>query len=115
MDDRNGLTWAEYLERCRKNEYALYISGMDKTEPQETTELNYQFLNTLALTDDEFRPLDLPLGWDIFPLEKDVFNSPDRTIRFAGTVAVCMGIRRRHSRAWPEKYLRLRKELGMLE
>ena len=55
------------------------------------------------------------LGWDIFPLEKDVFNSPDRMIRFAGTVAVCMGIRRRHSRAWPEKYLRLRKELGMLE
>lgn len=63
----NGLTWAEYLERCRKNEYTLYISGMDKTEPQETTELNYQFLNTLALTDDEFRPLDLPLGWDKSP------------------------------------------------
>lgn len=41
----------------------MYISGMDKTEPQNTTELNYQFLNTLALTDDEFRPLDLPLGW----------------------------------------------------
>lgn len=63
----NGLTWAEYLERCRKYNYALYISGMDKTEPQETTELNYQFLNTLALTDEEFRPLDLPLGWDISP------------------------------------------------
>lgn len=59
----NGLTWAEYLNRCRKYKYALYISGMDKTEPQNTTELNYQFLNTLALTDDEFRPLDLPLGW----------------------------------------------------
>ena len=63
----NGLTWAEYLERCRKYNYALYISGMDKTEPQETTELNYQFLNTLALTDEEFRPLDLPLGWDKSP------------------------------------------------
>lgn len=63
----NGLTWAEYLERCRKYNYALYISGMDKTEPQNTTELNYQFLNTLALTDDEFRPLDLPLGWDKSP------------------------------------------------
>ena len=59
----NGLTWAQYLNRCRKYKYALYISGMDKTEPQETTELNYQFLNTLALTDEEFRPLDLPLGW----------------------------------------------------
>ncbi len=63
----NGLTWAEYLERCRKYNYALYISGMDKTEAQNTTELNYQFLNTLALTDDEFRPLDLPLGWDKSP------------------------------------------------
>lgn len=63
----NGLTWAEYLERCRKYNYALYISGMDKTEPQETTELNYQFLNTLALTEEELRPLDLPLGWDKSP------------------------------------------------
>ena len=63
----NGLTWAEYLERCRKYNYALYISGMDKAEPQETTELNYQFLNTLALTEEEFRPLDLPLGWDKSP------------------------------------------------
>ena len=63
----NGLTWAEYLNRCRKYKYALYISCMDKTEPQNTTELNYQFLNTLALTDDEFRPLDLPLGWDKSP------------------------------------------------
>ncbi len=63
----NGLTWAEYLERCRKYNYALYISGMDKIEPQVTTELNYQFLNTLALTDEEFRPLDLPLGWDKSP------------------------------------------------
>ena len=63
----NGLTWTEYLERCRKYNYALYISGMDKTEAQETTELNYQFLNTLALTDEEFRPLDLPLGWDKSP------------------------------------------------
>ena len=63
----NGLTWEEYLNRCRKYNYALYISGMDKTEPQNTTELNYQFLNTLALTDEEFRPLDLPLGWNISP------------------------------------------------
>ncbi len=63
----NGLTWAEYLERCRKYNYALYISGMDKTEPQNTAELNYQFLNTLALTDEEFRPLDLPIGWDKSP------------------------------------------------
>lgn len=59
----NGLSWAEYLERCKKYNHALYISGKDKIEPQDTTELNYQFLNTLSITDDEFRPKDLPLGW----------------------------------------------------
>ena len=63
----NGLTWAEYLNRCRKYDYALYISGTDKTEAQNIMELNYQFLNTLALTEEEFRPLDLPLGWDKSP------------------------------------------------
>ncbi len=63
----NGLTWAEYLERCRRYEHALYISGWDKLGKQITTELNYQFLNTLAMTEDEFRPRDLPLGWDRSP------------------------------------------------
>ncbi|MBR6503174.1 MAG: hypothetical protein IKT42_07020, partial [Clostridia bacterium] len=59
----NGLSWAEYLERCKKYNHALYVSGKDKVESQDTTELNYQFLNTLSMTDDEFRPKDLPLGW----------------------------------------------------
>ena len=54
----NGLTWAEYLERCRKYDHALYISGSDKAERESFTELNYQFLNTLALTEEEFRPAD---------------------------------------------------------
>ena len=59
----NGLSWAEYLERCKRYNHALYVSGKDKIEPQDTTELNYQFLNTLSITDDEFRPKDLPLGF----------------------------------------------------
>ncbi|MBR6050964.1 MAG: hypothetical protein IKP68_07145, partial [Clostridia bacterium] len=63
----NGLTWAQYLERCRKYSHALYISGSDKAERQDTTELNYQFLNTLALTEEQFRPGDLPEGWDASP------------------------------------------------
>ena len=63
----NGLTWGEYLERCRRYDHALYISGKDKLGEQTTTELNYQFLNTLAMTEDEFRPRDLPLGWDRSP------------------------------------------------
>ncbi|MCR5636985.1 MAG: hypothetical protein K6F76_07410 [Clostridiales bacterium] len=63
----NGMTWAQYLERCRKYNHALYISGTDKADRKATTELNYQFLNTLALTKEEFRPNDLPLGWDQSP------------------------------------------------
>lgn len=63
----NGLSWSEYLERCRKYNHALYVSGKDKTEVQDTTELNYQFLNTLSVTDEEFRPKDLPLGWKSSP------------------------------------------------
>ena len=63
----NGLSWAQYLERCRQYGHALYISGQDKAERQDTTELNYQFLNTLALTEEEFRPADLPDGWEASP------------------------------------------------
>lgn len=63
----NNLTWSEYLERCRRYNHALYISGNDKAEAQNVIELNYQFLNTLAMTKDEFRPDDLPLGWKQSP------------------------------------------------
>ena len=55
------------------------------------------------------------LGWDIFPLEKDVFEDPDRMVRYAKVVAIDIGVHPRRSRAWPEKYLKLRKELGLLE
>ena len=58
----NNLSWGEYLKRCKKYNHALYISGTDKTDTQSTIELNYQFLNTLAMTPDEFRPADLGLG-----------------------------------------------------
>ena len=63
----NNLTWSEYLKRCRDYNHALYISGMDKLTVQNTTELNYQFLNTLSITNEEFRPSDLPLGWQDSP------------------------------------------------
>lgn len=59
----NGLTWAEYLARCLKYDHALYVSGMDSVEPQDMTELNYQFLNTAAISDEEFRPAVLPKDW----------------------------------------------------
>lgn len=63
----NGLRWAEYLFRCRKYGHALYISGMDSLEEQDMTELNYQFLNTAAISDEEFRPADLPDSWTHTP------------------------------------------------
>ncbi|MDD4415032.1 MAG: hypothetical protein PHR14_10930, partial [Oscillospiraceae bacterium] len=65
----NDITWAEYLERCKKYCHALYISGVNQTEPQQYTELNYQFLNTVSMTAEEFRPLDLRLGWEHSPEE----------------------------------------------
>ena len=63
----NGLSWENYLERCEKYNHALYVSGMDSIEKQEYTELNYQFLNTAAITGDEFRPKDLPQGFTHTP------------------------------------------------
>lgn len=59
----NHLTWKEYLRRCLKYDHALYISGMDSVEEQDMTELNYQFLNTAAITDEEFRPADIHDDW----------------------------------------------------
>ena len=59
----NGLTFAEYLERCKAYRHALYLSGGGKAEKQEYTELNYQFLNTASIREEEFRPADLPFGW----------------------------------------------------
>ncbi|MEE0968225.1 MAG: hypothetical protein U0M06_02485, partial [Clostridia bacterium] len=63
----NGLTWKEYMYRCRKYKHALYVSGKDREYTPDTIELNYQFLNTLAIMNDEFRPADLPLGWNDAP------------------------------------------------
>lgn len=63
----NGLSFAEYLDRCKKYRHALYISGFGQAEAEEYTELNYQFLTTTALKSDEFRPADLPLGWKYSP------------------------------------------------
>ncbi|MBQ8238397.1 MAG: hypothetical protein IJZ39_09655, partial [Oscillospiraceae bacterium] len=60
----NGLSWAEYLRRCLKYDHALYVSGMDSVEPQDMTELNYQFLNTAAISDEEFRPAAVPKDWN---------------------------------------------------
>ena len=63
----NGLTWREYLNRCREHGHRLFVSGMDKRSRDGLTELNFQLLNTAAITAEEYRPHDLPLGWDSSP------------------------------------------------
>ena len=80
--ESNNLSWGEYLDRCAKYGHALYVSGKDKLGAQDTTELNYQFLNTLSITDEEFRPKELPLGWHDSP-EYDSRNWITKTTEVA--------------------------------
>ncbi|MBR3130611.1 MAG: hypothetical protein IKF65_08855 [Clostridia bacterium] len=65
--EQNGVSWNEFRRRWEQYDHTLYISGQDKTEEQRTVFFNYQFLNTLQMDADTFRPLDLPLGWKRSP------------------------------------------------
>lgn len=56
----NGLTFEEYLKRLRAYRHTLYITGVNRTSSEQFTDLNYQFLSTLALSGEQFRPADLP-------------------------------------------------------
>lgn len=65
----NHMTWEDYWSAFRKYRHALYITNVSKEKPERTTELNYQFLNTVSIRAEEFRPADLPDGWDHSPEE----------------------------------------------
>ena len=65
------MTWEDYWEAFRKYNHALYITNVSHVIPQEYTDLNYQFISTLAITDEEFRPKDLPDGWDHSPTDDE--------------------------------------------
>ena len=65
----NDMSWADYWCAFRKYRHALYITNVSKEKPERTTELNYQFLNTVSIHAEEFRPADLPDGWDHSPEE----------------------------------------------
>nr|WP_158577981.1 hypothetical protein [Butyricicoccus sp. AF10-3] len=67
--NESGMSWEDYWAVFRKYRHALYITNISKKKPEKTTELNYQFLNTVSLKADEFRPADLPGGWDHSPEE----------------------------------------------
>lgn len=63
----NRMSWKDYWKAFRKYSHALYITQTSKEKPERFTTLNYQFLNTVSMTADEFRPNDLPLWWDDSP------------------------------------------------
>ena len=65
-----GMNWDNYWDAFRRYRHALYITNVSKEKPERFTELNYQFLTTVSVRVDEFRPVDLPDGWDHSP-EKD--------------------------------------------
>ena len=65
----NGKSWEDYWTAFRKYRHALYVTNVSKERPQGFTQLNYQFLTTLSMTGEEFRPRDLPDGWEHSPKE----------------------------------------------
>ena len=67
----NNKSWEDYWNAFRWYHHALYITSVSKKKPETFTELNYQFLNAVSLTAEEFRPADLPLGWEHSPTEDD--------------------------------------------
>lgn len=66
---QNDMTWEDYFKKFKKYNHALYITNTNKETPESFTQLNYQFLTTLSITVDEFRPKDLPHGWQHSPTE----------------------------------------------
>jgi len=64
-----GMTWKDYWRAFQKYEHALYITNVSRAVPEALTELNYQFLVTLSIQPEEFRPADLPDGWNHSPAD----------------------------------------------
>ncbi|MBR1384239.1 MAG: hypothetical protein IJ555_10610 [Ruminococcus sp.] len=59
----NSMSWEDYWNVFKRYGHALYISQVGGDENSDDTVFNYQFLSTLSLTSDEFRPADLP-DWE---------------------------------------------------
>ncbi len=65
----NQKSWADYWAAFRRYHHGLYITNVSKEKPSAFTELNYQFLATLSIQAEEFRPGDLPDGWTCSPAD----------------------------------------------
>lgn len=55
----------------------------------------------------------LSIGWEIFPLGKDVLFDADATEKLGYQVAKRMGIRIQKPKSWESKYAKLRNDLGL--
>lgn len=69
--EESGYHWYKYIRVCENYRHALYVTGISKADPEEVTELNYQFLNTVSMKAELFRPDDLPLGWEHSPDDEE--------------------------------------------
>jgi len=63
--------WHDYWDAFKKYNHALYITNVSKEKPESLTQLNYQFLATVSILPEEFRPADLPGGWDHSPADDE--------------------------------------------
>lgn len=52
--------WNDYWQSFKKYNHALYVTNVSKEVPEALTQLNYQFLATVSIQPEEFRPADLP-------------------------------------------------------
>ncbi len=68
--NNSGVSWEEFIKRCKEYKHTIYITNVNKAEAENTTQLNYQFLNTVNMVSQQFRPEDLPLGWETSPAEE---------------------------------------------
>ena len=65
--EKHRYSWRTYMLSCKFFRHTIYVSNVSKKEAENTTELNYQFLNTVKMTSSVFRPEDLPSGWKSSP------------------------------------------------
>lgn len=63
----NDMSWKDYWKAFRKYRHALYITNTNKEQAESLVALNYQFLSTVSIQPEEFRPADLPDGWNSSP------------------------------------------------
>ena len=63
--------WHDYWDAFKKYNHSLYITNVSKEKPEALTQLNYQFLATVSILPEEFRPADLPGGWDHSPADDE--------------------------------------------